>query len=131
LFSACTNLEKQQVTLKKNSKGLGIHLSVGPPPVSITLVEPSTSFITHSLIDFYIIIDSEAMAAGIKVGDVIQEVNGKDCQSMAALELSDLMELKSLIQHIPDTDSIRCVDDLLIICFIRSKSAKNNKASQN
>jgi C-terminal processing protease CtpA/Prc len=45
------------------------------------------------------------MAAGIKVGDVIQEVNGKDCQSMAALELSDLMELKSLIQHIPDTDS--------------------------
>ena len=40
------------------------------------------------------------MVAGIKVGDIIVEVNGRDCRSLEALELSQLMELKSLIQHV-------------------------------
>lgn len=48
------------------------------------------------------------MAAGVREGDIIVEVNGKDCRSMEALELSELMELKSLIQHIPSISSVEC-----------------------
>lgn len=31
---------EHHVTLTKSKAGLGIHLSIGPPPVSVTLVEP-------------------------------------------------------------------------------------------
>ena len=34
--------DEHQVTLRKNPEGLGIHLSVGPPPVLVTLVELGT-----------------------------------------------------------------------------------------
>ena len=46
------------------------------------------------------------MAAGLKNGDIILEVNGSNCRSMEALELSELMELKSLIQDIPNTSGV-------------------------
>ena len=54
----------------------------------------------HSFDFKLFLIGSEAMLAGIKVGDIIVEVNGRDCRSLEALELSQLMELKSLIQHV-------------------------------
>ena len=42
------------------------------------------------------------MLAGIRVGDVIVEVNGRDCNLMDdSLDLTDVMELKSIITHIP------------------------------
>lgn len=46
------------------------------------------------------------MTAGVKEGDIIMEVNGKDCRSMEALQLSELLELKSLIQHVPSASSM-------------------------
>ena len=41
------------------------------------------------------------MIAGIKVNDVILEVNGKDCRNMESTEISRLLQLKSLIKKSP------------------------------
>ena len=42
----------------------------------------------------------EAAAAGVKVGDEIVEVNGHNCKAM---QLPELMQLKSLLQHVATT----------------------------
>lgn len=47
------------------------------------------------------LIDSEAMLAGIKVCDVILEVNGRDCRELESEELAKILQLKSLIKKSP------------------------------
>ncbi len=41
------------------------------------------------------------MVAGIKVDDVILEVNGRDCRNLESIEISRLLQLKSLIKKSP------------------------------
>ena len=41
------------------------------------------------------------MQAGVQKGDTILEVNGKDCSSMDSFQLPEIMELKSIIAHVP------------------------------
>lgn len=64
-----------------SEEGLGLHLSGGFPPITVTYITPG----------------GQAELAGIKVGEVILEVNGLNCRRK--VDISRLMELKMLVQQ--------------------------------
>lgn len=63
--------------------GFGLHLSGGLPPVTVTYVKPG----------------SQAEEVGLRLGDVILEVNGLNCRKK--VDITRLMELKMLVQQSP------------------------------
>lgn len=66
---------------KDSEEGLGLHLSGGLPPVTVTYVKPG----------------GNAEQAGLGVGDTILEVNGLNCKKK--VDISQLMALKMLVQQ--------------------------------
>lgn len=66
---------------KESADGLGLHLSGGIPPVTVTGLKKG----------------GPAEVAGIGVGDVILEVNVINCE----VETSQLVALKLLHEHTP------------------------------
>ena len=52
-------------------------------------------------LSFFINTDSEADMVGIKVDDIVLEVNGKDCRAMEGIEITRILQLKTLIKNSP------------------------------
>ena len=78
-----------------------MHLSAGPPPVYVEFTDRGLKKYYCTLI-LEIVLGGEAAAAGVKVGDEILEVNGHRCKTM---QLTELMQLKSLLQHVAAASS--------------------------
>lgn len=68
--------------LHHREEGLGIYLSGGIPPVTVTYVQQG----------------GIAESAGIRRGDTILDINGLNCRKR--VDVSRLMELKVLVQQV-------------------------------
>ncbi len=86
--------------------GFGIHLSGGLPPVTITYVEPR----------------GEADLQGVKVGDVVLDVNGLNCRKK--VDITQLMQLKMLVQQTP-AKKTTTKQDHLDVSFRKRYSCKS------
>lgn len=71
-----------------DSEGFGLHLSGGLPPITVTYVKPG----------------GEAGEAGVRVGDIILDVNGLNCRKK--VEIAKLMELKMMVQQTSRKESV-------------------------
>lgn len=78
-----TGLHKVVLQHREDMDSLGLHLSGGLPPVTITYLEPG----------------GQAEKAGVKVGDVLLDVNGLNCRKK--VEIAQLMRFKIMIQEPP------------------------------
>ena len=67
----------------EEADGLGLHLSGGVPPVSVVYVSPG----------------GQAEQAGVKIGDIVLEVNGLNCQKK--VEIAKLKKMKMIVQELP------------------------------
>ena len=76
-----SGLHKVILEHREDIDNLGLHLSGGLPPVTVTHIEPG----------------GQSEKAGIKVGDILLNVNGLNCQEKVGI--AQLMHLKLILKQ--------------------------------
>ena len=81
--SASSRSGVHKLVLHHREEGLGISLSGGNPPVTVT----------------HVLTGGIAESAGVQVGDIVLDINGLNCRKK--VDVSRLVELKVPIQQFP------------------------------